>query len=199
MIKTVNMNNATTLLRLPPDTLKELKVVLLLRDPRSMEHDAERVSCRRQLELALTFKELAAGMGKENVRTLFYEQWTRDVPAAMFSLASWAGVSVTDEMKQAGVTKAGDPPSDWLQPEHAQSAREQEAGHWCDHFLKLVGYPLRSEIDVPENATVEQRKAALPYDQLRDPAATPITDEERQILQEMREQGEAAAWVQDSD
>ena len=193
VVKTVNINNGTTLLRLPPDVLKGQKVVLMLRDPRAM-HDSGR-SCRRQLEMALTIKDVVAAMGKENVKTMFYERWARDVPASMKSLADWAGVNITPEMKEKAVNEDGDPPSAWLAPEFSQQAQEQEAGPWCDEFFELLGYPPRSQINVSENATTAERKAALPYNQLRDPTAAPINDSERDLLRAMQKQGEASAWL----
>ena len=193
VVKTVNINNGSTLLRLPPDVLEGQKVVLMLRDPRSMK---DLPSCRRQLQMALTIKDVVAAMGKENVRTMFYEHWARDVPASMKSLADWAGVAITPEMKEKGVNQDGDPPSDWLAPELSKQAQEQEAAPWCGEFFKLVGYPPRSQIEVPENATTAERRAALPYDQLRDPAAALITDSERELLQTMQQRAQASAWLQ---
>eukprot|EP00913_Durusdinium_trenchii_P035989 g33672.t1 len=109
IIKTVALFNASTLLRIPLDDLKEQKFVLMLRDPRSMK-------------------------------------------AAVLSTR---------------VNRAEDSP-------------------WCRHFFKLVGYPFSAEIPkVPENSTWQERKEALPYDTLRDPAHVPMTAEERQILQDL--------------
>ena len=48
---------------------------------------------------------------------------------------------------------------------------------------------------MPENSTWQERKEALPYDTLRDPAHVPMTAEERQILQDLGGNGKERVFV----
>ncbi|CAK9062482.1 Probable pathogenesis-related protein CaO19.6200 [Durusdinium trenchii] len=186
IIKTVALFNASTLLRIPLDDLKEQKFVLMLRDPRSMKVYTEKNRCKRELELALTIKDLAVAVGNDNVRTIFYEHWSRDLRKAVQEVADWANVTFTEDMKNVSSTRENDAPSAWLMYAPKGTMWRAEDSPWCRHFFKLVGYPFSAEIPkVPENSTWQERKEALPYDTLRDPAHVPMTAEERQILQDL--------------
>ena len=192
VIKTVAMFNASSLLHLPRDTLKQTKVVVMLRDPRSMPRQwagTMENCCTKQLEMALTIKDLVAVIGKEHVRTLFYEHWSRNLREAVEDVANWAGVEVTPDMlKKAQEPHPGDEASAWLQkqPENLQLAANESR---CEALFSLVGYP--SAADIPSvdggwlKASEQQLRAALPYDGLRDPSLAPMTLKERQLLEEM--------------
>lgn len=196
IIKTVALFNASTLLRIPLDDLKEQKFVLMLRDPRSMKVYTEKNRCKRELELALTIKDLAVAVGNDNVRTIFYEHWSRDLRKAVQEVADWANVTFTEDMKNVSSTRENDAPSAWLMYAPKGTMWRAEDSPWCRHFFKLVGYPFSAEIPkVPENSTWQERKEALPYDTLRDPAHVPMTAEERQILQDMHNDGSTSAWL----
>merc|ERR1711971_1302263 len=117
------------------------------------------------------------GVGAENVRTLFYEKWSRDVETFVQDVASWANMSVTPTMRKAMETRDGDPATKWLYKGEEAFKNGEQA--WCKEFFELVGYPSKENIqshDLFTPGSGELRSAAVDYGHLKDPTLTPITE-----------------------
>ena len=166
VIKTVAMFNTSSLLRLPHDVLKGTKFLLMLRDPRSMTVYSVANRCRKLLELSLTIKDLAQAVGPENVRTLFYEEWSRksNLVGAVEDVGRWSGLTVTPEMMEAVQSptpfmmslrhnsRSVDEASVWLKahPENLQLRGLMYGSSFCSadsfflFFLRLLGSLLKA-------------------------------------------------------
>jgi len=215
VIKTVAMFNTSSLLRLPHDVLKGTKFLLMLRDPRSMTVYSVANRCRKLLELSLTIKDLAQAVGPENVRTLFYEEWSRksNLVGAVEDVGRWSGLTVTPEMMEAVQSptpfmmslrhnsRSVDEASVWLKA-HPENLQLAESSPYCRAFFGLVGYPLQSQISAKNwtswpRVTEQEAFDALPYDRLRDPSKSPMTPQDRQLLEQMQAEASSFQFVQD--
>jgi len=172
VVKTVAMNNASSLMTmLPRSALRGSKFLLLLRDPRVTGRSN---ACQRMLSLALSVKQLAAAVGRENVRTIFMEQWATNVTQSVLDVAQWAGVAASaDVLRMAHDHQRASPLEETSRKLQSSRAARQP---WCKEFLDLVGYP---ECLGPSAA------GGLPCvdpSALRDPARTPLTPAEERTL-----------------
>lgn len=183
VVKTVRMNNASSLTTmLPEHVLLKSKFVLLLRDPRATYRTN---ACQRMLSLALSMKQLAAVVGKSNVRVLFLEKWALNISESLRDVASWAGIPASTELLQRAYAsqRPRDTVTKWLSKGIPKSVGEQE---WCKEFFDLVGYPALS--------TISFDPPSIDYAHLADPSQTPWSPEHDEILARLWKAGAAFSF-----
>eukprot|EP00913_Durusdinium_trenchii_P003922 g3631.t1 len=89
----------------------------------------------------------------------------------------------------------------WLKA-HPENLQLAESSPYCRAFFGLVGYPLQSQISAKNwtswpRVTEQEAFDALPYDRLRDPSKSPMTPQDRQLLEQM--QAEASSFQFDPE
>mmetsp|Transcript_6176 Transcript_6176/g.12558 ORF Transcript_6176/g.12558 Transcript_6176/m.12558 type:complete len:344 (+) Transcript_6176:68-1099(+) len=190
IVKTVAMNNATSLTTmLPHGSLRGSKFVLLLRDPRSTGRDN---ACQRMLSLSLSIKQLATVVGKDNVRTIFMEEWTSNVSESVSDVATWAGIPASEVMLQnARATQKANNSAEvasWISEGVSAISLGEEA--WCKEFFELVGYPAYSP------SAMSSDPFSVDYSHLTDPSQTPMTPTQELLLERLWRDGSAFSFAQ---
>eukprot|EP00747_Dinoflagellata_sp_TGD_P086830 gnl/TRDRNA2_/TRDRNA2_163435_c0_seq2.p1 gnl/TRDRNA2_/TRDRNA2_163435_c0~~gnl/TRDRNA2_/TRDRNA2_163435_c0_seq2.p1 ORF type:complete len:413 (+),score=38.14 gnl/TRDRNA2_/TRDRNA2_163435_c0_seq2:150-1388(+) len=197
VVKTICLLNVAEMVELLPlETLCSHKFVLLLRDPRSWSLISEKKDGKRKianwknikdcnylLALALTIKYLAAAVGTENVRTSFFEHWSRNTTEYVSAIGAWAGINVSERGY-----KIAKQPSRSVRQAWGCQVEEYPS---CADYMELVGYPRCAEIGVA--ATDLQDPPPMDYSRLVDPATKPLTESDMRLLAKLSKN---LSWMQ---
>jgi len=118
-IKTVDgLIDLSVLLNIPETQRLNTKFVLMVRDPRAMFYSAISENwtslsnfdltsfCRRPLLQYLSAKELAERIPRDQLRTLFFEQWSQEVETSVPELFEWAGLNISDYTRAHAISSA---------------------------------------------------------------------------------------------